>query len=152
MLKKVEVKILDKRIGTVFPMPKFATDGSAAIDLINCSEDTVVLHSNNTAVLMPTGIAIHIKDSNYMAAIFPTFGLGHKSGIILSVGIVDSDYTGELKVSAWNRSNDPFIVHPGERFAQLIFMPIQRPVLVVVDEFTQKTARGDGGFGSTGNN
>ena len=151
MLEHVELKILDPRIGREFSLPQYATDGSAGLDLLACVAQPVMLAPKQT-ILLPTGIAIHIANAGYAAKILPRSGLGHKHGIILgnSVGLIDSDYQGELKVSCWNRSENPFEICPGQRIAQLIFVPVMRPSLTVVTAFDE-SSRGEGGFGSTGN-
>ena len=146
----VQLKILDERIGTQFPLPEYATKGSAGLDLRACIEQTLIVPANGT-ILIPTGIAIHIGDPNMAAVILPRSGLGHKHGIVLGnlVGLIDSDYQGPLMVSVWNRSTVDFSIEPGDRIAQLVFLPILHPTFEHVDEFTQ-TERGVGGFGSSG--
>lgn len=146
----VQVKVLDKRIGDSITFPKYATSGSAGIDLTACIDSPLTLAAGET-VMIGTGIAIHIADPAYAAMILPRSGLGHRHGIILgnSVGLIDSDYQGELKVSCWNRSNEPFTINPGDRFAQLVFTRVYTPSLEVVTEFAYSD-RADGGFGSTG--
>ncbi len=147
---KVQFKILDPRLGDAFPMPHYATDGSAGLDLRACIEAPLTLTPGATE-LIPTGMAIHIGDPAVAAVILPRSGLGHKHGIVLGnlVGLIDSDYQGPLMVSCWNRSTDAFSVEPGERIAQLVFVPVLRPQLERVESFAP-SARGAGGFGHSG--
>ena len=132
-------------------VPGFATPGAAALDLQYAGDQPLNLYPSEAPVLVGTGIAIHIGDPGYAAFILPRSGLGHR-GLVLGnlVGLIDSDYQGELKVSAWNRSDDRIVINPGERFAQLVFLPVARPNIIVVPDFGTETARGTGGFGSTG--
>ncbi|TCK06185.1 dUTP diphosphatase [Marinobacterium mangrovicola] len=148
--RKLQVKILDDRIGGQFPLPAYATDGSAGLDLRACLDDAITLEPGQTE-LIPTGLAIHIEDPNLCAMILPRSGLGHKHGIVLGnlVGLIDSDYQGQLFVSCWNRGNTTFSVEPGERIAQMVLVPVVQADFEVVEEFTD-TDRGDGGFGSSG--
>lgn len=152
MIKAVQVKILDERIGKTIDMPQYATIGSAGLDLRVCSDSPIQIAPQETK-LLSTGIAIYIQDPNLAAVILPRSGLGHKHGIVLGnlVGLIDSDYQGELKVSCWNRGEDFFTINPGDRIAQLVFLPIVRTEFKVVDEFAV-TERCDGGFGSSGRN
>ena len=147
---KTEVKILDSRIGKKIPLPTYSTAGSAGMDLRACIEKTIQVSPGET-VLVPTGIAIYIKDTNLAAAILPRSGLGHKHGIVLGnlVGLIDSDYQGPLMVSLWNRGTEKFTVNVGDRIAQLVIIPIVQTEFSIVEEFTA-TDRGDGGFGHTG--
>ena len=147
---KVLVKILDSKIGTQIPFPEYATLGSAGLDLRACL-DTPLQFNPGQCELIPTGLALHIQDSEYCAMILPRSGLGHKHGIVLGnlVGLIDSDYQGQLMISCWNRSADHFTVQPGERIAQLVIVPVIQPKFEIVTEFTT-SARGTGGFGSTG--
>jgi dUTP pyrophosphatase len=149
-MHQVKVKILDARIGAEYPLPAHATDGSAGMDLRALLEESMVLEPGET-VLIPTGIAIHIADPGLAAMILPRSGLGHKHGIVLGnlVGLIDSDYQGQLFVSCWNRGKDSFTVEVGERIAQLIVVPVVRAVFDVVEEFDQSD-RADGGFGHSG--
>lgn len=149
-MKKVEFKILDKRIGKEIPLPEYATSGSAGMDLRACLDTAAELKPGET-LLIPTGLAIHIADHNLAAIILPRSGLGHKHGIVLGnlVGLIDSDYQGQLFVSCWNRGNATFTINVGERIAQMIFVPVVQITLEQVDEF-QESFRGDGGFGHTG--
>jgi dUTP pyrophosphatase len=149
-MQKVQLKILDPRIGREFPLPTYATDGSAGLDLRACLDNSLQLLPGQ-AELIPTGISIHIEDPQFAAIILPRSGLGHKHGIVLGnlVGLIDSDYQGPLMVSCWNRGNDHFTIEPGERIAQLVLVPIKQAEFNIVSEFTQ-SQRGSGGFGHTG--
>ena len=149
-MRKIEVKILDPRIGDEFPLPHHATPGSAGMDLRACVDGPQVLEPGDTQ-LIPTGIAIHIADTGLAAVILPRSGLGHKHGIVLGnlVGLIDSDYQGQLFVSCWNRGREAFTVNPGERIAQLVFVPVVQADFEVVEDF-ERTHRGEGGFGSSG--
>ena len=148
---QIELKILDSRLGAELPLPQPSTDGSAGIDLRAMISETAALWPGGAALLIPTGIAINIKDPGYAGVILPRSGLGHKNGVILGngVGLIDSDYQGQIMVSLWNRSDDIYRIRPGERIAQLVIVPVVRPVFVIVDEFYE-TKRGTSGFGSTG--
>ena len=148
MSLKVELKILDARLHNM--MPTYATQGSAGLDLRACIEHTQTLHPGETT-LIPTGMAIHLSDPGYAAMILPRSGLGHKHGIVLGnlVGLIDSDYQGQLLVSCWNRGKETFILNPLERIAQLVIVPVVQADFNVVEEFTA-SERGTGGFGSTG--
>lgn len=148
--KQVQLKILDARIGKEFPLPSYATQGSAGLDLRACLDAPLQLPAGCTE-LIPTGISIYIADPNIAATILPRSGLGHKHGIVLGnlIGLIDSDYQGPLMISCWNRGDDHFTIQPGERIAQMIFVPIVQTDFVVVEEFV-KTQRGEGGFGSSG--
>ena len=150
MKQRFQVKILDKRLGNDIPMPHYGTDGSAGLDLRACLEDTLVLNPGETK-LIPTGMSVYIEDTDLAAMILPRSGLGHKHGIVLGnlVGLIDSDYQGELMVSCWNRSDKPFTMEIGERIAQLVIVPVIQAEFDLVDEF-KATERGEGGFGSTG--
>lgn len=148
--RPLKVRILDARIGTVFPLPAYATSGSAGMDLRACLDGPVALEPGR-AQLIPTGLAIHIEDPGLAAVILPRSGLGHKHGIVLGnlVGLIDSDYQGQLLVSCWNRGQEPFTIQPGERIAQLVVVPVVQVALEVVQDFTD-SARGAGGFGHSG--
>lgn len=150
MDKSLEIKLLDPRLGYEFPIPDYATSGSAGIDLRACVQEKTSIEPNQT-ILIPTGMAIHIKDPKLAAIILPRSGLGHKHGIVLGnlVGLIDSDYQGELQVSCWNRSTQTFTFEPGERIAQLVVLPVVQAQFEVVAEFEQ-SERGAGGFGHTG--
>lgn len=146
----IQLKILDKRLGDSFPLPAYATTGSAGLDLRACLDIPQQLAPGDTT-LLPTGMAIYIRDPTLAAVILPRSGLGHKHGIVMGnlVGLIDSDYQGPLMVSCWNRGNDHFTINPGDRIAQLVFLPIVQAEFTVVDEFVQ-SERGKGGFGSSG--
>lgn len=149
-MNEVDVKILDPRVGKEFPMPEYETDGSAGMDLRAILDEDTELQPGET-LLIPTGLAIHISDNNMAAIILPRSGLGHKHGIVLGnlVGLIDSDYQGQLFVSCWNRSKTTFTIKPGERVAQLVFVPVIQAKLNVVESF-EESQRGEGGFGHTG--
>jgi dUTP pyrophosphatase len=149
-MQKVQLKILDPRIGREFPLPTYATEGSAGLDLRACLDHSLQLLPGQTE-LIPTGISIHIEDPQFAAIILPRSGLGHKHGIVLGnlVGLIDSDYQGPLMVSCWNRGEDHFTIDPGERIAQLVLVPVKQAEFNIVSEFTQ-SHRGSGGFGHTG--
>lgn len=146
----IELKILDPRVGTDFPLPAYATPGSAGLDLRACLDAPLTLKPGDTQ-LLPTGMAIHIADPGLCATILPRSGLGHKHGIVLGnlVGLIDSDYQGQLMVSCWNRGSAPFTIEPGERIAQLVILPVVQAQFTLVNEFDQ-SERGEGGFGSSG--
>lgn len=150
ILSKIKLKILDARIGDNFPLPTYATQGSAGLDLRACVESITEVGPGET-ILIPTGISIFIDDPSLAAVILPRSGLGHKHGIVLGnlVGLIDSDYQGPLMVSMWNRSHQSFTVKPGDRIAQLVFVPIVQADFEVVEEFSSSD-RGEGGFGHTG--
>ena len=149
---KVQVKVLDPRLGQQWPMPTYATAGSAGLDLRACVDETTVIEPGQT-VLVKTGLAIYIEDVNFAGLILPRSGLGHKHGIVLGnlVGLIDSDYQGELMVSVWNRSQTAFSLEPGERLAQYVLVPVVQAQFEQVEEFVA-TERGAGGFGHTGVN
>lgn len=148
MSKKVNIKIIDQKIKD--KLPHYATNGSAGLDLRACIDETMVVNPGQT-VLIPTGFAIHIEDNNLCAMILPRSGLGHKHGIVLGnlVGLIDSDYQGQLFVSVWNRGQDAFELNPMERIAQLVIVPVVQVQFNLVDDFSS-TDRGEQGFGSTG--
>ena len=147
-MKTLDVKILDERMRS--QLPTYATSGSAGLDLRACIDEPLTLRPGDSA-LVPTGLAIHVGDPGHAAVIIPRSGLGHKHGIVLGnlVGLIDSDYQGQLFVSCWNRGREPFVVNPMERIAQLVVIPVAQVELNVVESFDE-SARGDGGFGSTG--
>ncbi|MBP6124155.1 MULTISPECIES: dUTP diphosphatase [Providencia] len=149
-MKKIDLKILDARIGNEFPLPTYATTGSAGLDLRACLDAPIELSPGQTE-LIPTGLAIHIADEQLAAVILPRSGLGHKHGVVLGnlVGLIDSDYQGQLMVSVWNRSDKTFTVEPGERMAQMVFVPVVQAEFNIVDDF-DATQRGEGGFGHSG--
>lgn len=150
MKTPIELKILDSRIGSQFPLPAYATPGSAGMDLRAMLDTTLVIAPGETQ-LIPTGIAVHVADPSLAAVILPRSGLGHKHGIVLGnlVGLIDSDYQGPLMVSCWNRSNEPFSLEIGDRLAQLVFVPVVQAEFKLVDEF-DSSDRGEGGFGHSG--
>lgn len=150
MKKSIELKILDPRIGTEYPLPAYATPGSAGLDLRALLDEPLTLQPGET-VLIPTGLAIHIGDANLCATILPRSGMGHKHGIVLGnlVGLIDSDYQGQLMISTWNRGQSVFTIEPGDRIAQLVFVPVVQAEFAIVDEFAA-TDRGEGGFGHSG--
>lgn len=150
MAQKLKVRVLDARIGGEFPLPQYATAGSAGMDLRACIAAPLAL-SPGEAQLIPTGIAIYVEDPGYAAVILPRSGLGHKHGIVLGnlVGLIDSDYQGQLMVSCWNRGAQAYTVQPGERIAQLVILPVLQVELDIVGDFAA-TERGAGGFGSSG--
>lgn len=149
-MARIEYKILDPRIGDIFPLPTYATSGSAGMDLRACLDQALTLNPGDTQ-LIPTGLAIHIGDPSLAAVILPRSGLGHKHGVVLGnlVGLIDSDYQGQLMISCWNRGQQSFVIEPGERIAQMVFVPVLQVELAAVDDFDQ-SARGTGGFGHSG--
>ena len=146
----IELKILDQRIGKEIPLPAYATDGSAGLDLRACLDRTLVIKPGETH-LIPTGVAIHIADPNLAAVILPRSGLGHKHGIVLGnlVGLIDSDYQGQLFISCWNRAAEAFTIESGDRIAQLVIVPVVQAQFQIVEEF-HTSERAEGGFGHTG--
>jgi dUTP pyrophosphatase len=152
MSHPIQVKILDPRVGDRIPMPTYATPGSAGIDLRVCIDEPLQIKAGET-VLLPTGLSVYIADPALAAVILPRSGLGHKHGIVLGnlVGLIDSDYQGELKISCWNRGQEHFTIEPGDRIAQLVFLPVVRADFKLVEAFDE-SARGEGGFGSSGRN
>jgi len=148
--RTLRVRILDARMGNQFPLPAYATEGSAGLDLRACLNAPLLL-APGQAELLPTGLAIHVEDPGLAAVILPRSGLGHRHGIVLGnlVGLIDSDYQGQLMVSCWNRGSEPFTVNPGERIAQLIVVPVVQVQLEVVQDFAA-SRRGAGGFGHSG--
>ncbi|MFQ5934966.1 MAG: dUTP diphosphatase [Acidiferrobacterales bacterium] len=149
-MRSVQLKILDTRIGKEFPLPCYATDGSAGLDLIACLDEHLGIEPGE-AQLIPTGIAIHIADPQLAAVLLPRSGLGHKHGIVLGnlVGLIDSDYQGQVFVSCWNRSSDRYVIEPGDRIAQMVFVPVVRAQFEIVEEF-DVSRRASGGFGHSG--
>ncbi|MDK4792923.1 MULTISPECIES: dUTP diphosphatase [Acinetobacter] len=147
---KVQVKLLDPRLGKEWPLPSYATAGSAGLDLRACLDEAIEIEPGQT-VLVKTGMAIYIHDVNFAGLILPRSGLGHKHGIVLGnlVGLIDSDYQGELMVSVWNRGQTTFRLEPGERLAQYVLVPVVQAEFQQVEEF-EETLRGAGGFGHTG--
>lgn len=149
-MQKIELKILDQRLGHEFPLPHYATDGSAGMDMRAMLEEPLEIAPGDSH-LIPTGVAIHIGDPSLAAVLLPRSGLGHKKGIVLGnlVGLIDSDYQGQVFVSCWNRGSEPFTVQVGERIAQMVFIPVVQAAFDIVDEF-HGSQRGEGGFGHTG--
>lgn len=149
-MQKIQLKILDPRLGNEFPLPEYATSGSAALDLRACLDQALEIAPGETH-LIPTGLAIHIADASLAALLLPRSGLGHKHGIVLGnlVGLIDSDYQGQLLVSCWNRGAESFTIQVGERIAQMLFVPVVHASFEVVEEFDQ-SSRGPGGFGHSG--
>jgi len=149
-LKAVQIKIIDPRLGTDFPLPDYATGGSAGMDLRACLDEALTIAPGETR-LIPTGFAMHMEDTGMAAVILPRSGLGHKHGIVLGnlVGLIDSDYQGQVFVSCWNRSEELFQIEPGARIAQLVFLPVEKAGWELVEDF-HSSDRGAGGFGHTG--
>jgi len=149
-MARIEYKIIDPRIGKLFPLPAYATSGSAGMDLRACLDTALTLNPGETQ-LIPTGLAIHIGDPSLAAVILPRSGLGHKHGVVLGnlVGLIDSDYQGQLMISCWNRGQQSFVIEPGERIAQLVFVPVVQVEWAAEEDFDQ-SARGTGGFGHSG--
>lgn len=149
-MKKIQLKLLDGRLGKEIPLPEYATPGAAGLDLRACMDEAIELRPGETC-LIPTGLAVHIDDPHLAAVILPRSGLGHKHGIVLGnlVGLIDSDYQGQVFVSCWNRSDTAFTIAVGERIAQMVFVPVAQVAFEQVDEFSEST-RGSGGFGHTG--
>ena len=149
-MRSIRLRVLDARIGREFPFPRYETEGAAGLDLRACVDAPAEIAPGGTE-LVPSGIAIHIADPDLAAVVLPRSGLGHKHGIVLGnlVGLIDSDYQGEILISVWNRGGEPFTIEPGERIAQLVFLPVVRPRFEVVEAFDE-TERGAGGFGHSG--
>jgi len=149
-LKIVQIKAIDPRLGTEFPLPDYATEGSAGMDLRACTDEALIIAPGETR-LIPMGFAMHMEDTGLAAVILPRSGLGHKHGIVLGnlVGLIDSDYQGQVYVSCWNRSKEDFSIEPGARIAQLVFLPVVQADWELVEEF-DISDRGAGGFGHTG--
>jgi dUTP pyrophosphatase len=146
----IKLKLIDERLGRDFPLPDYASDGAAGLDLRACLHESLTL-APDTTHLIPTGFAIHIGDPKLAAVILPRSGLGHKHGIVLGnlTGLIDSDYQGEIFVSCWNRSSATYTIEPGERIAQMVFVPVVQAAFEIVEDFTA-SARGAGGFGHSG--
>lgn len=149
-MRRIELKILDPRVGDRFPLPQHATPGSAGLDMRACIDEVITVEPGETT-LVPTGIAIHIGDPGLAAVLLPRSGLGHKHGLVLGnlTGLIDSDYQGQVFISCWNRSRAPYSIEPGERIAQMVFLPVEQVAFDVVGEF-RTSDRGDGGFGHSG--
>ena len=149
-MRNIQLKVLDPRIGDSIPLPHYATDGSAGLDMRACIDEPITVSPGET-VLVPTGLAIHVADPALAAVLLPRSGLGHKHGLVLGnlTGLIDSDYQGQVFISCWNRSSTAYEVQPAERIAQMVFIPVEQVQFSVVDEFGD-SERGDGGFGSSG--
>ena len=149
-MRAIELKVLDPRVGDTIPLPHYATDGSAGLDMRACIDDALIVAPGDT-VLVPTGIAIHINDNALAAVLLPRSGLGHKHGLVLGnlTGLIDSDYQGQVFISCWNRGSKAYTVQPGERIAQMVFVPVEQVRFEVVEEFAG-SERGEGGFGHSG--
>ena len=149
-MRSIELKILDPRVGDTIPLPHYATDGSAGLDMRACIDEVVTVKPGET-LLIPTGLAIHIGNPALAAVLLPRSGLGHKHGLVLGnlTGLIDSDYQGQVFISCWNRSSKSYEIQPGERIAQMVFVPVAQVEFEVVEEFDD-SARGSGGFGHSG--
>lgn len=149
-MRNIELKILDSRIGDSIPLPTYTTSGSAGLDMRACIDEVLSVAPGETH-LVPTGLAIHIEDPGLAAVLLPRSGLGHKHGLVLGnlTGLIDSDYQGQVFISCWNRGSKTYDIQPGERIAQMVFVPVEQVALKVVDEFSD-SERGEGGFGHTG--
>ncbi len=149
-MRSIELKILDPRVGDSIPLPHYATDGSAGMDMRACIDEPLTVAPGET-VLVPTGLAIHVSDPTLAAVLLPRSGLGHKHGLVLGnlTGLIDSDYQGQVFISCWNRSSTSYEVQPAERIAQMVFVPVAQVELRVVEEF-EESDRGAGGFGHSG--
>ncbi len=149
-MRSIELKILDARVGDSIPLPHYATEGSAGLDMRACIDAPLTVEPGET-VLVPSGLAIHIGDSGLAAVLLPRSGLGHKHGLVLGnlTGLIDSDYQGQVFVSIWNRGNKTYVIEPGERIAQMVFVPVEQVEFRVVEEF-DNSDRGEGGFGHSG--
>ena len=150
-MKNIQIKYIDKRLGREFPLPTYATLGSAGMDIRACLNEPLLLEAGKTS-LIPTGFAMFIEDPGLAALLLPRSGLGHKHGIVLGnlVGLIDSDYQGQLLVSCWNRGQKAFMINPGDRLAQMVFVPVVQATFIEVDEFHQESDRAENGFGHTG--
>ena len=149
-MRSIQLKVLDPRVGNDIPLPHYATDGSAGLDMRACITETVTVAAGETT-LIPTGLAIHIGDNGLAAVLLPRSGLGHKHGLVLGnlTGLIDSDYQGQIFISCWNRGSEPYSIEPGERIAQMVFVPVEQVNFEVVGDFSE-TNRGEGGFGHSG--
>ena len=149
-MRSIQLKILDPRIGDSIALPHYATDGSAGLDMRACIDEAMTIKPGQTE-LIPTGLAIHIGDPGLAAVLLPRSGLGHKHGLVLGnlTGLIDSDYQGQVFISCWNRGSNAYTIEPGERIAQMVFVPVEQVGFDVVEEFTESD-RGDGGFGHSG--
>jgi dUTP pyrophosphatase len=149
-VRSIQLKVLDGRVGASIPLPQYATDGSAGLDMRACIDDALAVASGET-VLVPTGIAIHIGDSALAAVLLPRSGLGHRHGLVLGnlTGLIDSDYQGQIFISCWNRSSKAYEIQPGERIAQMVFVAVEQVRFEIVQQFGE-SERGSGGFGHSG--
>ena len=149
-MRSIQLKILDSRLGDSIALPHYATGGSAGLDMRACVDDAITVAAGQT-VLVPTGLAIHIEDNKLAAVLLPRSGLGHKHGLVLGnlTGLIDSDYQGQIFISCWNRSQKSYEIQPGERIAQMVFVPVEQVEFEIVEEF-EDTSRGEGGFGHSG--
>lgn len=149
-MRSIELKILDPRVGETIPLPRYATEGSAGLDMRACIDEALIVEPGET-MLIPTGLAIHIGDPSLAAVLLPRSGLGHKHGLVLGnlTGLIDSDYQGQVFISCWNRGSKAYSIEPGERIAQLVFVPVEQVTFDVVEEFGD-SVRGEGGFGHSG--
>lgn len=149
-MRSIQLKVLDSRLGDSIDLPHYATDGSAGLDMRACIDETLSVQPGETH-LVPTGLAIHIGDPSLAAVLLPRSGLGHKHGLVLGnlTGLIDSDYQGQVFISCWNRGSKPYDIEPGERIAQMVFVPVEQVRFSVVEEF-EDSSRGSGGFGHSG--
>ena len=149
-MRSIELKILDPRVGDTIPLPHYATDGSAGLDMRACIDEPQTVDPGET-VLVPTGLAMHISDASLAAVLLPRSGLGHKHGLVLGnlTGLIDSDYQGQVFISCWNRGSKSYEIQPGERIAQMVFVPVEQVEFSIVEEFDD-SQRGAGGFGHSG--
>jgi len=149
-MRSIELKILDPRVGDSIPLPHYATDGSAGLDMRACIDAAITVMPGETT-LIPTGLAIHIGDASLAAVLLPRSGLGHKHGLVLGnlTGLIDSDYQGQVFISCWNRGQSSYVIEPGERIAQMVFVPVEQVKFAVVEDFND-SERGSGGFGHSG--
>jgi len=149
-LRSIPLKILDSRVGDSIALPNYATDGAAGLDMRACIDEALTVEPGET-VLVPSGLAIHIEDTQLAAVLLPRSGLGHKHGLVLGnlTGLIDSDYQGQIFISCWNRSQKPYEIQPGERIAQMVFVPVEQVKFEIVEEFND-SGRGEGGFGHSG--
>lgn len=149
-MRSIQLRILDPRVGDAFPLPHYATGGSAGLDMRACIDDALTVDPGETT-LVPTGLAIHIGDNGLAAVLLPRSGLGHKHGLVLGnlTGLIDSDYQGQVYISCWNRGSESYSIRPGERIAQMVFVPVEQVRFDVVEEFGE-SSRGEGGFGHSG--
>ncbi|MCH8071007.1 MAG: dUTP diphosphatase [Proteobacteria bacterium] len=149
-MRSIPLKILDSRVGDSIALPNYATDGAAGLDMRACIDEALTVEPGET-VLVPSGLAIHIEDTQLAAVLLPRSGLGHKHGLVLGnlTGLIDSDYQGQIFISCWNRSQKPYEIQPGERIAQMVFVPVEQVKFEIVEEFND-SSRGEGGFGHSG--